>query len=393
MRMHRAKTALFLCIILICSLLVPGYRVKAGDIRVLNLRESSEEDVLLTDEVDLRRDDVESFIVETREIDEDELLEDISDREILSVESVKEEKEGYVSKPASEREILSVNEVDEDIEDIANADDETVSENSVSDNGIISVELPVLPDNGESPFDFIMDPQGLIVATNAIRYDGAAFEEEATLYFKNTEGDYEYSSQSDWLSVKSRSTVSVDVIVEASIEGIDRIKITQDKEFTDSDEPSIYMAVVDGNDNVIPIGEDGKICFYVTLDPISDDVEFSECTFSLVGACNPNGRWMGIKETPNVMLKWHIEEYDPDREIVIDGEKAVDVTDLTGVDVIIGSEEDETNELADELLVDDVLAGEELLYEDIQDELIDTEEDVLVESEEDDEYGSNLIRR
>lgn len=48
---------------------------------------------------------------------------------------------------------------------------------------VVSVGIPVVPEGEKSPFDFILDPQGLIYETDAMRYGGGTVEEGATLLF------------------------------------------------------------------------------------------------------------------------------------------------------------------------------------------------------------------
>ena len=56
----------------------------------------------------------------------------------------------------------------------------------------------ILPTDAVGIFDFILDPQGLINKTNGVAYEGNSFEENATLFFKRTDGGAQenYSSTS-----------------------------------------------------------------------------------------------------------------------------------------------------------------------------------------------------
>ena len=63
---------------------------------------------------------------------------------------------------------------------------------------IISVDLPTVVD--ESPFDFYIDPQGLLYDTGAVRHGGGVVEEGAYLLFHNhDDGEYDFSGRSDRL--------------------------------------------------------------------------------------------------------------------------------------------------------------------------------------------------
>ena len=90
---------------------------------------------------------------------------------------------------------------------------------------VVSVALPAISEDGESPFDFIIDPQGLIYATDAAKYGGGKVEESATILFRNHDGEYDFSRRSDSLTVKNRSNVPVIVTITASVENLGDIEI------------------------------------------------------------------------------------------------------------------------------------------------------------------------
>ena len=92
---------------------------------------------------------------------------------------------------------------------------------------IISVDLPTVSD--ESPFDFYIDPQGLLYETDGMRYGGGVVEEGAYLLFRNhDDGEYDFSRYSDRLSVTNRSTVPVIVKITAKISDIGDLRMDQD---------------------------------------------------------------------------------------------------------------------------------------------------------------------
>lgn len=166
----------------------------------------------------------------------------------------------------------------------------------------ISVDVPIISQSGRSPFDFIMDPQGLICRTDAARYGGEQFEEGATLYFKNTGGDYDYSSQSDWIEVVNKSSVPVNVTIEAVVKNLSTVELTEDSDFEDDNKTAaICLELVDDNGNVIPLDSSGNATVDVEIDASEDTY-----SFGLTGACNPHGNWEGIDETPQVVISWTI---------------------------------------------------------------------------------------
>lgn len=182
---------------------------------------------------------------------------------------------------------------------------ETETDLSVPDE-VVSAVLPVIPESGKSPFDFIMDPQGLINETGAVRYGGSSFEEGETLYFENTEGAYDYSGQSDWLEVVSTSSVPLNVTIEARVYNISSIKLTPDSSFYGDEEPSIYLVLVDNQGCMAALDEDGAATIYTEM-AATEDGSFSVCSFGLTGACNPYGDWSDVDENPYVVVTWTIE--------------------------------------------------------------------------------------
>ncbi|WP_026656739.1 hypothetical protein [Butyrivibrio sp. AE3003] len=195
---------------------------------------------------------------------------------------------------------------------------------------VVSVALPVISEGGESPFDFVIDPQGLIFATDAAKYGGGKVEEGATILFRNHEGEYDFSRRSDSLTVKNRSNVPVVVTVTASIEDLGDIEIAGSTDFGDSDVCGMYLAVVDDEGNEKPISEDGEISISTEMRKAPDDayvyrideesgsysyelsrspeeIDFDSYSFGLTGYCNPNGNWQDISVHPVVRVTWKVE--------------------------------------------------------------------------------------
>ena len=114
---------------------------------------------------------------------------------------------------------------------------------------LVHVELPAFPEENGSVFDFIMDPQGLIEATDAVKYDGASFEKGRTLYFKNEEGAYAYSGSSDRLTVTNKSAMPVEVTVTAKLDHCEGLALAGDEAFSDGN-GEIFLAVKIGRAHV-----------------------------------------------------------------------------------------------------------------------------------------------
>ncbi len=193
-------------------------------------------------------------------------------------------------------------------------EDEDAESETESEESRIVLELPMLENYGFSPFDFIMDPQGLITTTNAAKYGGARFEEGATLYFKNTNGDYEYSHTSDWLSIISRSNVPVCVTVELTVEETYGVNMTQDKSFLDDGSCSMYLALLDNDGNERAVNGEGKAVLEMVLPACENEEDAAECSFALTGCCNPEGDWFVMAECPRIVVNWMVEPIIPEEE-------------------------------------------------------------------------------
>lgn len=190
----------------------------------------------------------------------------------------------------------------------------------------------ILPTVTDDVFNFIIDPQGLINKTNGAAYGGKKFEENSTLFFKRSDGGVteDYSSSSDKITIKNMGSVPVKVSLHVSIsqDSLGGIVLTGDKEFTDDKNPSLYMALTDG-ENVLPIGAEG-ISMDITVDAAPEDayeyrydserelytyqmkedvskIEFPSFSFQLTGAANEKGDWSKLtKAVPKINVSWNI---------------------------------------------------------------------------------------
>lgn len=203
-------------------------------------------------------------------------------------------------------------------------------------NDIVSVEIPVVTETEKSPFDFILDPQGLLYETNAMLYGGGAVEKDATLLFHNSTGSYNFSRWSDCLTVTNRSTVPVTVTISANISNLDEIGISETDNFSGNKTPSIYLAVVDDKGNIQPLfaNEETILKWVIQAAPQNtytineetqtyenivsgnyDSIQFDTYSFALTGACNPYVDWKDVSCRPIVTIVWHIDPILPEQEI------------------------------------------------------------------------------
>ncbi len=149
----------------------------------------------------------------------------------------------------------------------------------------------ILPTNTDHIFDFIMDPQELISKTEAAAYDGSRFEEGATLFFKRSDGesDEEYSSFSDVVRIMNAGTAAVNVSLTAYISpsSIAGLAMTDDPDFLDDENPSLYLALTDGEETV-PINSQYGASIDAWIEGAGDG-EYHAYSFQLTGAVNRNG--------------------------------------------------------------------------------------------------------
>ena len=207
----------------------------------------------------------------------------------------------------------------------------------VVNDDIVSISLPVISESEISVFDFILDPQGLLYETDAVRYGGGRVEEGATLLFYNKEGEYDFSKHSDWLTVTNRSTVPVQVTVTAQVMDFGDIRLTESDDFGENTEPEVYLAIEDDKGNILPLSADEKTTvnlemsaapentyvfsideenqtyrYGMSMDP--DMVDFDTYSFRLIGACNSNADWRNISIHPTITVTWHVEPIMPEEQ-------------------------------------------------------------------------------
>ena len=276
-------------------------------------------DLEYTEGTDVVNADTES--AETEDVNteaEDSDTEDaITEAEDSDIEDAITETES-VKTEGAETESVTVKE-DEDNVDTLNSSSTEASVNGkntvspvVNGEETVALDQPVISEYGVQPFDFIMDPQRLITETNGVKYGNISFEEGSTLYFRNLEGSYDYSSRSDQLTITNRSTVPVMITLTASLQNYDRISLTNDPAFKGDYRDSLYLALVDDKGNVIPLSESGEVKIIYELGEISEEeaieeAEAKQYSFGLTGACNPKGSWDDCDELPQVVVTWKVD--------------------------------------------------------------------------------------
>lgn len=181
----------------------------------------------------------------------------------------------------------------------------TVSSNMPGEN-ILNVEMPAVEEDGNSLFDFILDPQELLYRTGAARYDGGSVEEGATLLFRNREGQYDFSGSSDRLAIANKSRIPVRVTISAYITGLGETSVCRDRDFAEG-EHSFYLAIVDNRGNEQPIPAEGKASVSLVMNAAEENGDCEAYSFGLAGLCNPHADWKGVDAGPCVKVEWIVE--------------------------------------------------------------------------------------
>ncbi|SCZ76122.1 hypothetical protein [Pseudobutyrivibrio xylanivorans] len=183
---------------------------------------------------------------------------------------------------------------------------ENLPETPENNDPVVSVIFPSLPEDGESPLDFLIDPEQLVYLTDAEAYGGGRVDSGATILFRNYEGDYDFSRYSDRFEVINQSDVPVVVTVTAQMTNLGEIDMMDNPYFGDSEACTMYMAVVDNEGHERPLIDNGSVTIQTEMAAVD------QYSFGLIGYCNPLGRWQDIYVAPRVTLTWNMEPVLPE---------------------------------------------------------------------------------
>ncbi len=201
----------------------------------------------------------------------------------------------------------------------------------------------VFPTNNDHMFDFILDPERLISQTNAAAYENRKFEEGATLFFRRmNDTEVDYSNASDTVTIINKGTVSVKATVTAKIEpsSLGDIILTDDREFTDDTNTSIFLALTDG-ENVIPVEEEEAVLQVSISGEEAQEEKNHTYSFWLTGAANSDGNWRKLTEgAPRVIVSWTLVPEKQD-EAAVQADKEEELASLP--DTEKGVDEDAVN--------------------------------------------------
>lgn len=236
---------------------------------------------------------------------------------------------------------------------------------------VFRVVVPAQRVNTEADlFDFIMDPQGLIEKTNGAKYlsgnndtgklisINSAPGEGSTLYFVNSaNGVKTLSNKSDEFKIINKSTMDVDVSVNAKVTSSvpASMSVSTDKTFAGYTKPSVYIGLIPtgGTEKALSaneaqvatstIGNAKK--FYVTSWNSADDYtytipsmngttpesanEYKTYGFKLTGATNGKADWVNpspVAATATVDIVYNLSEHaGASYQLVAGGGLLVDV--------------------------------------------------------------------
>ena len=211
---------------------------------------------------------------------------------------------------------------------------------------VFSVELPT-----DADFSFTLDPQGLIVDTDAGAYEnleGADFTGDKGLYFPNYTDDAitGYSEFSDMMSIVNKGNIAITVTLSAELTGYGDVAVVADEGDFDGSAPAIYLAVDTGTlteegefesaDTVAAIATEGEDKFtvdvydeesvaalehseepeykwteedgYFAEYPEADEITYSGLYFRLTGAIDTDADWTAVQTVaPSLKLVWAID--------------------------------------------------------------------------------------
>ena len=233
-------------------------------------------------------------------------------------------------------------ELDEIIQEIIESDDfdEDLILNHPDD--IPNVTVPIVQEN--SPFDYILDPCGLVKLTDASKYGGGLVKDDASVLFRNTDSEYTFSDYSDKLTITNMSNIPIQVTISAKIENEGGVVLVDSVSELEGTEPSMYMSLVDNEGllgvcnsngstdiNVVlkaaPEGtykyklneETGKYEYELAQKKEDSDYSFDSFSFGLYAACNTEGDWSDIDVLPTIVVTWKTEPILTDWDKVTDG--------------------------------------------------------------------------
>lgn len=216
-------------------------------------------------------------------------------------------------------------------------------EGYVEEVSAFSVEVPTDASSTKG-FDFFVDPNGLLAATDYARIDGATeedFEANASLFFERTpvaagegvDAVVKYGKDSEALELTNMSSYDVNVEVSATVAGANGVTLAESAPAADATDPTLYLAIVSGTETKAITANGGKFEGTIAGEPDNFEVQYDKdagkyvyaqieedaengielkewksVSFNLTGACG--GTWTDAQATvaPTVNLTWKVTD-------------------------------------------------------------------------------------
>lgn len=230
---------------------------------------------------------------------------------------------------------------------------------------VFDVVFPTVAE-GDTTFDYIVDPESLIQKTNADKYGNKKFEENGTVFFQRTgvkpqgtdmDGNagvnLDYTVSSNEIRVTNKSTEDVNIEVTAKVDEVAGIKMVAAKsDLAGETEPALYLGLtsrmidnaatgapdeveqaitvagtvsspsipcdenayevqwVDNPTNPVVVGQGQYEKAMTAAAKAPDYTGFTSYSFYLTGACNEVSGWAELKDkAPQVDLVWTVTDF------------------------------------------------------------------------------------
>ena len=249
--------------------------------------------------------------------------------------------------------------------------------------GIVNTDVfsVVLPTATDATYKFILDPQGLIKATNSAAYSGATFTGN-NLYF-NSAADT-YGDTSAVLTAVNKSSFGVDINLKATLTGYDGLTVASSASdaTSETDDPAIYLAIKKeagtvAHDSATPsialtnsatseaiAVSEGVAAANVTMTlaaPAADENSKPAYVYSYADdeySYGLNSAWEGNFNGVAFALTGAINTYDPTSESTVDG--WADLANITPSVNVVWSIENPNDAAAEEIA--SIVSGDATVY-------------------------------
>ncbi|MBR0281148.1 MAG: hypothetical protein IJQ81_06105, partial [Oscillibacter sp.] len=229
--------------------------------------------------------------------------------------------------PADTDSVVDEAEATADADSVTDEAGATADANGVADqarefNEIMSLKTSAIESSTEqflsSIFDFSVDPYGLVEMSAAQHYGGGIVEPDAKVIFRNHEGQYDFSSQSDAVVLSNLQDEPLMVTVSVSLNNLNkRVQLVSKEQKSDpltGEKPMLYLAVIDSLGHEIPILTEKPVRLSTILSS-SDNLNNNQYYFKLCGDCNPNGNWENVAINATISVMWEFHPVPTESEV------------------------------------------------------------------------------